>query len=1705
MNYSYESKLKQENDFKKQWKQKLLLSGKKLEKQIGDLEKMGQYSAELNDLEEEALAYLRSGKFTAWSELIKTHYAELAEVCVGKRYLKDYLHIIDKLDQFSCTYSTYRRTVRTKAYYPSAEHIFSLMKDYRMLQFYDCGIADYLLDNLAPDKLEHKRRPFRFFHMYNFDELLAAAIDMEDGEVIEAARKLILSDNNTLTLTVDAIRGIVKSSNKDLHRLLADFLLAARLQEGIRQAVCENADCGTMEAFICIFDTICENNLIRFSSVKRSIAMWTGICDRGHMDRITEKMTELMRAAIRDTTVAEEYLRTNDSIQISIGLWALGAYELFDAISVMKEYLKKGTRNQILTMSYFNMTLEYESFTASVAKEAVKKFEEDEEILAAFMPTYLANTESYAREARDHKKRTISLERFFENKVEAREHYEIMKRVLSRMKKKKSEFVPCIFPWYGVFLSQSGLVQRMCAIACVLQDNTLIGEMAEKLVLIDAGGYRESRSIWVELLLRSPADNRQRQLLLGYMADKDGLTRKAAYRLVKKLDLEETEYQTLEGYLKYKSGDIRRNVLSLLEKQEDEALLGTVKRLLSSSLEEMKDGGLSLILEIKKAGKDADFIKKCTEEAEKLSAGSDKEQILLKEITGRTGESVRTAQKVQNARNGSRMEYLPLRPDHRPDWDCIKRYFEVPARELDRIVDKLIELLNENAELEYQDMHGNEVLLGNKLTLLNCDSPEFEDWYPFKELWTHFYEQEIGDPHLLRILLLIYDNRITAGEGEIERKAELLSYEKKLLGSGIIDYHIPDHPFVKETGHVRTIFRILAAIYEGEKEKKENRRAARALADIIGQEIPDGDLWYGIQRCERESSGDQQKEYYAITDIPAVQELLRLLEDWEDDEEFAENFRLLALMDHRFDYNTMRGKETADYGERTSTWLNIYHYVKACAMGILSKEAVCQAAFENLGLYHTLASLSCLVYDHLDGHDRNCLRRFISEEELNGGKSQPAGLFAETGRDIYLTLTGQVLDVELKRGEMKTEFSYCIFAVRRIFGVERLIEILKAFGNGKPEHETYYYRQESREGRKACLSHLLQVCWPAEGEDSAAKLRQLLTGTRIREQRLIETAMYSPQWIPVVGEYLGWPGFISGCYYFIAHMNEAHEERDEAVIARYTPLTPEELMSGAFDTSWFAEVYGLLGEERFNRLYDAAKYISGGGKHTRARKYADAALGKTTVTQLEAVIREKRNKDLLMSYGLAPMENRADLIHRYEFLQEFLKESRQFGMQRRAGEAAAVSTALKNLATAAGFADVTRLTLAAETELVTAYQAYYEAQAAEEVLLQLSTDEYGKTEIHCEKDGKTLKSVPPKIKKSEVYIKLKEIRGKLNEQRTRAIKMFEQSMEEQEIYSFGELRRLCGNPVIRPVLSTLVFATADTKHGFLIEQGLEDCYGEKHLLREETAVRVAHPCDLYQAGCWQEYQRDLFAEAAEKGVKKQPFRQIFRELYVKLPEELEKEHSMMFAGNQIQVSKAVACLKSRRWIADYKEGLQKVFYKENLVARIYALADWFSPGDIEAPTLEWVEFTDRRTLKSVKIKEIPDIIYSEVMRDVDLAVSVAHAGGVDPETSHSTIEMRRTILEYSLPLFRISNVRLKDSHALIEGKRGSYSIHLGSGTIHRLGGHQIHVLPVHSQGRGKIFLPFLDEDFKTAEIISKVVLFASDQKIKDPYILRQIV
>ena len=78
------------------------------------------------------------------------------------------------------------------------------------------------------------------------------------------------------------------------------------------------------------------------------------------------------------------------------------------------------------------------------------------------------------------------------------------------------------------------------------------------------------------------------------------------------------------------------------------------------------------------------------------------------------------------------------------------------------------------------------------------------------------------------------------------------------------------------------------------------------------------------------------------------------------------------------------------------------------------------------------------------------------------------------------------------------------------------------------------------------------------------------------------------------------------------------------------------------------------------------------------------------------------------------------------------------------------------------------------------------------------------------------------------------------------------------------------------------------------------------------------------------------------------------------------------------------------------------------------------------------------------------------------------------------------------------------SHASMHGRRSGETAPRYLTSEELADAAMVNVLPVHSQHRGRLFLPFLGEDLKTAEILSKIILFAEDGKIKDPFILEQI-
>ena len=330
----------------------------------------------------------------------------------------------------------------------------------------------------------------------------------------------------------------------------------------------------------------------------------------------------------------------------------------------------------------------------------------------------------------------------------------------------------------------------------------------------------------------------------------------------------------------------------------------------------------------------------------------------------------------------------------------------------------------------------------------------------------------------------------------------------------------------------------------------------------------------------------------------------------------------------------------------------------------------------------------------------------------------------------------------------------------------------------------------------------------------------------------------------------------------------------------------------------------------------------------------------------------------------------------------------------------------------------------------------------------------------------------------------------------------EESMVHGDPFSVQDLDELLDHPVLGPMLRELVFV-GEAGLGFPVDgrNALVRFDGTEISLGDDAKLRIAHPYDLYQSGEWHYWQKTCFQEE-----RIQPIKQVFRELYLLTDAEKRTDkYSQRYVGQQVNPRQAQALLSKRLWISRYDEGVKRTFHREGVTAHLEFLNTWGTPGEVDGATLEGIAFSRSGEWKLMDLADVPPRLFSEVMRDLDLVVSVAHQGGVDPEASLSTVEMRSALIRETLGLLKLENVRLEESWALIEGRQGTYTVHLGSGVVHLQPGGSLCMIPIHSQHRGRLFLPFADDDPKTAEVISKVLLLAKDEEIQDPTILEQIL
>ena len=1655
---------------------------------------------------------LSSKKDVKFNDIFPKNIYPAIELLIGKKFLKVFLDISKNTIKYPFSSGYDCRMVRSSNYYNHIDFLFELFEDLVELNFLNLDIVTVVKGEYDNDGIYGLHNPY----------LIAYEIDNGNKELIDLIKAALGSQKSKIDLNYSIMQAIFISNNKELIELTGKLLLAAKLQEGVRQEICENMDRGLQENFEYMFKIIYDNNLIRFSSVKRALATWTGLTrdESDDISKFGKKELEIINKLIANPKYEDELLKSDDNVEVYLGLWNKSTRDIKYSVEAMEKLLKSSKYHIKLLISYYLDIIENKDYQREVAKKVIKEYGKDNKNIVEILACYLDFAIGYIYPSHfkdDIKSGKLNPKTYFKDKKEALEFFDILENTFSLMKEKSKVFDPCIFPWNIESIDTEKISTTLLFIAILYPDDILKSKVMRYIKEIDTW----NRGRFLEILFEKPSNKEQKDFIITMLSDRTsaGVT---AYEIVKNNDLTKEYPREIEDLLRLKNADTRKNLIDLLMSQDKKELLISIDNLVSAKNENKRLAGLDILNLANSKQKPLYDKKEVKNLVTKISRPTDAEKILIENLSDKKKkESENTLSKLYNTEYKLDLAYeikeveklsKTIKKNKKSEYIIenslnIKKMFTKSTDELFNIVKKLSELYVKNEDYEYMSFYTKEYTLlrdGFSITKDVNNVPYNERQklsnYPLEDVWKDFYKNEIKDfSTLWQLYTLDYNSSIN--ENNIK---EYQDFYKKILGIDITELrtklkkanlkYVFSKNYYNDTGYVLEIIDMLYEEYSKENKDYlfeigkvftsyvlENFEAK----DIVKQqERYNKEIYYNVNIYNRYSG----LEYLFVRAID-------YLEFYNDEKAFTESFVLRYNLDKKIEKYINENLKGCEIGGTTKAF-GLRNYAIASILKIAEKDLIYKYVLE---LDNEVAKeINVHGFSELDGFMNN-YRNILAKKEDKKLATLNQFMLNKALKVIYdegRKIVDYVVQNELKRGDSPTIYSKSLHKIYRIESIDYLVQILQALGKETLDRTSYYWGGD--DSKKAVLSHLLKVCYPTE-KDNSKELAKKLKGTDITEQRLVEVAMYASQWLEIIESYLGWKGLVSGCYYFQAHMSDVDKNK-EGLIAKYTPISIDDLRDGAFDIDWFKSAYKELGEKKFEMLYDSAKYISDGAKHSRARMFADAVNGKLNLKETEKKIEDKRNKDLVASYSLIPLlkDKQKDALHRYQFLQKFLKESKKFGAQRRASEAKAVNISLENLSRNMGYSDVTRLIWNMETALINEMKEYFVPKKLDDVDVYIKIDDLGQSEIIYEKAGKELKSLPTKLKKDKYIEAIKEVHKNLKEQYRRSRKMLEEAMEDGiEFYGY-EIENLMTNPVIAPILKSLVFKMGNDL-GYYVDKKLKSAKKKSVAVKDDSLLKIAHCFDLFESGEWSAYQKDIFDREL-----KQPFKQVFRELYVKTVDEKGRDKSLRYAGHQVQPAKTVALLKTRRWIIDGQEGLEKVYYKKNIIAKIFALADWFSPADIEAPTLEEVQFFDRKTFKPILIDEVPDLIFTEVMRDIDLVVSVAHIGDVDPEASHSTIEMRKAIIEFNCKLFKLKNVTFTENHALIKGERAEYSIHLGSGLIHQKAGSAINVLPVHSQHRGRVFLPFIDDDPKTAEIMAKVLLFAQDDKIKDVFILEQI-
>ncbi|WP_431931421.1 DUF4132 domain-containing protein [Nonomuraea jabiensis] len=290
----------------------------------------------------------------------------------------------------------------------------------------------------------------------------------------------------------------------------------------------------------------------------------------------------------------------------------------------------------------------------------------------------------------------------------------------------------------------------------------------------------------------------------------------------------------------------------------------------------------------------------------------------------------------------------------------------------------------------------------------------------------------------------------------------------------------------------------------------------------------------------------------------------------------------------------------------------------------------------------------------------------------------------------------------------------------------------------------------------------------------------------------------------------------------------------------------------------------------------------------------------------------------------------------------------------------------------------------------------------------------------------------------------------------------------------------------------------------------------------DVPVRLWHPAraSVAEVRAWR--------EVVQGKELRQPFKQAFREVYLLTPAEEETgSYSFRFDGHVVDYRRLRALFKQRGWHSPFLGRWDGGY--EGEAHRVLGSGRWrvvldhglYDEDHASTGRIHFQRLTEGRW-QGAPLTEVPALVFSEAMRDVDLFVAVASITS-DPRWADQgpdhlrdywrtgsfaalapSAEVRRDALSRLIGRTAIADrCTVTDRFLVVRGDLRTYKIHLGSANILMEPNDAYLCIVAARAPRAGLFLPF-EEDGRLALILSKAFLLANDTAITDPSITRQL-